>query len=123
MTKGSRVFIVQNTMHVNTSGVLVPKFDFTAAKQFGELVELLDSSASPFDLPPVITNLWRKLEDYSNRDYLLLVGSPVLIGLAVAVAADYNGGTVSMLQWSGARRAYIPSRALDLFPPQPGRSA
>lgn len=112
----SRVFVVQNTMKVSAGGKLEPKFDFTAAEQFGELQELLAATASPFDLPPVIELLKVKLADFCNSDYLLLIGSPVLIGLSVAIAADYNCGQVAMLQWSGARRAYIPARAFSVFP-------
>jgi hypothetical protein len=111
----SRVFVIQNTMKVNPAGVLEPKFDFSPAMQFGELVELLPSTASPFDLPPVITRLHHHLLGFSSKDYLLCVGSPVLIGLAVAIAADYNNGHVAMLQWSGAQRAYFPARAFNVF--------
>jgi hypothetical protein len=48
------------------------------------------------------------------------VGSPVLIGLAVAVAAEYNNGNVGMLQWSGEKRSYFPARAFDVFNAGPG---
>lgn len=113
----STVFVVQDTKWVDPKdGKLKSKFDFTAATQFGELVELLQPTASPFDLPPVIDRLQRMLVGYDyNRHYLLLVGSPVLIGLAVAIAADQSDGNVAMLQWSGAKRQYIPARAFNVF--------
>lgn len=113
----SRVFLVQNTKWVDPKdGQLKNKFDFTAALQFGSIRELLEPTASPFDLPPVIRKLQAGLRDYTPQDYLLLVGSPVLIGLAVAIAADYSSGHVAMLQWSGAKRQYIPARAFEIFP-------
>lgn len=116
MSKNSRVFLVQNTKWIDPKdGQLKSKFDFTAAEQFGPIVELLEPTASPFDLPPVIRRLHDVLCGYTPQDYLLLVGSPVLIGLAVAVAADYADGHVAMLQWSGAKRQYIPARAFQLF--------
>lgn len=118
MSQHSKVFLVQDTKWVDPKdGQLKSKFDFTAATIYGELVELLAPTASPFDLPPVIRRLREGLFHYSNSDYLLLVGSPVLIGLAVAIAADYNTGHVAMLQWSGAKRQYIPARAFELFGP------
>jgi hypothetical protein len=111
------VFIVQNTHH-KFGGEWKPKFDFTPAEQFGELDIMLDHSASAFDLPPVQKLLHQKLMHFSNKDYILCVGSPVLIGLAVAIAADYNRGHVAMLQWNG--RGYFPARALDVFNEGPG---
>jgi hypothetical protein len=109
------VFLVQNTKWIDQKdGRLKSKFDFTAATQFGELHELLAPSASPFDLPPVVHALQIGLANFSNQDYLLLVGSPVIIGCAVAIAASYNDGQVGMLQWSGAKRQYIPARAFGL---------
>jgi hypothetical protein len=112
----SKVFIVQDTKWVDPKdGQLKSKFDFTAATQFGELVHLLEPSASPFDLPPVMHRLHERLADFTTRDYLLLIGSPVLIGLAVAIAADKADGDVAMLQWSGSKRQYIPARAFNVF--------
>lgn len=116
MSANSRVFLVQNTRWVDPKdGRLKPKFDFTPATQFGRIVELLEPTASPFDLPPVVKRLHVGLSDYTTQDYLLLVGSPVLIGLAVAIAADVTDGHVAMLQWSGAQRCYFPARAFQLF--------
>lgn len=112
----SKVFLIQDTKWVDPKdGQLKSKFDYTAASQYGELVELLWPGASPFDLEPVMPALVRGLFHYTPVDYLLLVGSPVLIGLAVALAADFGGGSVSMLQWSGAKRQYIPVFARNIF--------
>ena len=97
------------------TNVVKPKFDFRPAMQFGELEYLLPADASPFDLPPVQKVLHKKLMHFSKQDYILCVGSPILIGLAVAIAADYNYGHVAMLQWSGAARGYFAARAFDLF--------
>lgn len=113
------IYVVQNTHYKDhNDGVWKPKFDFTPALQFGELAFLLDHKASPYDLPPVQRVLHEKLMHFSNKDYLLCVGSPVLIGLAVAIAADYNHGHVAMLQWKG--NGYFPARALDVFNAGPG---
>lgn len=111
------VYVVQNTMRYERStGKLVEKFDLSPAAQYGELHFLLPHDASPFDLPPVIDALHEKLVDYTpHGDYLLLIGSPVLIGLAVAIAAEYTDGDVRMLQWSGAGLCYFPAPAFDIF--------
>lgn len=109
------VYLVQDTKWVDKDGKLRSKFDFSAAEQFGSIVELLPASASPFDLPPVIEALHNGLRAFNDLDYLLLVGSPVIIGCAVAIAADLNNGNVAMLQWHGIKRQYFPVPALGLF--------
>jgi hypothetical protein len=63
----------------------------------------------------VIAELREKLKDYRDGDHLLLVGNPVLIGLSVALAADFNEGRVSLLQWSGKDQRYIAVVAQNLF--------
>lgn len=102
-----RVFVVQNQHRYDSARrALVPKYDMSDAERFGELVDLLGPTAHPFDPEPVVRELDSRLADYDDSDCLLLVGNPILIGLAVAVAADVNDGRVSMLQWSGKDQCY-----------------
>lgn len=110
------VYVVQDQKWVDgDSGELRSKFDFTPARRFGELEFLLRPSASPFNMEPVIEELHKRLSGYDGEnDYLLLVGNPAIIGVAVAIAADYSG-TVRLLQWSGARREYLPITIPDLL--------
>ena len=110
------VYVVQETKWVDPKdNKLKPKYNFEPARKYGEIEYLLNPSSSPFDLEPVLEKLRSKLENFCDDDYLLLVGSPVLLGLAVAVAADINNGYVAMLQWSGAKRDYIPVYAEEIF--------
>lgn len=101
------VFVVQNQHRLDReTNQLVPKFDMQPATEYGELKFLLDPSASPFRPVEVVQQLRDGLEGFSNDDYLLLVGNPILIGWAMAIAADYNGN-VAALQWSGKEGKYI----------------
>lgn len=111
------VWVVQDQKQVDyRSGQLRSKFDFTPAQEYGEVDFLLQPGASPFDLPPVLARLHTRLAGFTDADYLLLTGNPVLIGLAVAVAAARNKGKVKMLQWSGTKKRYISVSAIDIFP-------
>lgn len=110
----SKVYIIQNTHRLNRmTSVLEPKYDFESAKRFGELVFLLTPSAKPHD-PSVIEELIEKLNDYTDKDHLLLVGNPTLIGFACAIAADVAEGKISVLQWDGKAKEYI-AIATDLW--------
>lgn len=103
-----RVFIVQEQfMRDPATNALVSKFDFSEAKNFGNLIFLLDSNTHPFSPGQVLGELADKLHDYSDRDYLILTGNPVLIGWTVAIAARVNHGRVKCLQWNGRRRCYL----------------
>lgn len=112
----NRVFVVQNPHHMPAgSDELVPKYDFSSASQYGELEFLLRPSARPWGdmLPEIVRELHAKLSGMERGDHLLLVGNPALIGMAVAIAANYTDGSLNLLQWHGHRRCYTPL-AVDL---------
>lgn len=112
----SRVFIVQNQHRWDKDKEkFVPKFDFTPAEEHGELVNLLSPTAAPFRTEEIVEELHQKLRTFNDDDTLLLVGNPVLIGMCLAVAADYNAGNIKVLQWSGKDKRYIPIQIDNLF--------
>lgn len=104
-----KVYVVQNSLRRDhATGGLIPKFDLTPAAKFGELVELLSAEVKPFNATLVSKELLDKLSRYCDDDFLLLVGNPILIGLATAAAAQINDGRVKFLQWSGSQKSYLP---------------
>lgn len=108
------VFVVQKQMRFDDKlGELVPKFTtLHKAERFGRLDYLLSPSAHPFSPDSVLGDMHEKLRFFGDDDHLLLIGNPVLIGMATAVAARYNDGKVRFLQWSGRNSEYaeIPAR-------------
>lgn len=111
------VFILQDHKKTNpNTGELEAKFDISPAYEYGEVQYLLDSQFSPFwGISNALEILHSKLKDFTNDDFLLLTGSPVFLGLATAIAADYNGGSVNFLQWSGSQKKYIRVEAKNIF--------
>lgn len=110
----SRVFIVQNQMRRSSDNSgMESRYNFNPAREYGTLKFLLGPSAGPFNPNSVITELREKLADFSDDDYLVLVGNPCLIGWAVAIAADANGGNLKLLQWGRGR--YQQIQVVDLF--------
>ena len=102
------VYVVQKQMRFDeASGELVPKFrTLNKAERFGHLEYLLSPSAHPFNADSVLGDLHDKLRFFGDHDHLLLIGNPVLIGMATSVAASYNDGRVRFLQWSGRHSDY-----------------
>jgi hypothetical protein len=97
----SRVFIVQkHLVQDRTTGLLKEKLDMTPAMEFGRLAYLLEADPSPGRTAEYIERMAKMLDDFCDDDYLLLTGSPVLIGVAFALAADANGGRVRTLQYN-----------------------
>lgn len=102
------VYIVQKQMRFDDkTGSLVPRFKtLDRAEKFGRFEYLLSPSAHPFNPDNIIGDLHEKLKDFCDEDYLLLIGNPVLIGMAAAVASHHNNGRLRFLQWSGRQNDY-----------------
>lgn len=104
----NRVYVVQNQHRWNKDADrFEPKFDMSTAERFGELVYLLSPTAAPFNPNPIVRELREKLREYREGDHLLLIGNPALILAVGAIAASYNAGRVSVLQWSGKDQRYL----------------
>lgn len=104
-----KVYAVQIPKKRNHAGTLVQTFDISPAKKWGEVIELLGPTASPFgNNGPEISELQDGLFEFTENDWMLLIGNPCFIGAAVAIAAKRSGGKVKMLQWSSNDLEYRP---------------
>lgn len=102
------VFVIQQQMRFDQNRKeLVPRFpSINKAERWGSLSYLLSPSAHPFNPELVLGDLHEKLSKFTDEDHLLLIGNPGLIGMATAIAANYNSGRVKFLQWSGRHGDY-----------------
>ena len=57
---------------------------------------------------PNVRRMRRKLQNFGDKDFLLLAGDPVAIGMACAIVAFYNAGRYSVLKWDRREKLYIP---------------
>lgn len=103
----NKVFIVCEPSH-RISGERVGSVDLTPAADWGEPIILLQSSQTLLDPSPTITTLHEKLCSFSDDDYFVPIGDPILMCAAAAVAAMYNEGRVKMLKWDRFLKKYIP---------------
>jgi len=88
-----------------------PRVDILPATQWGDLTSL----ATPFDQiltnpGRLVTEIRRKLHGFDDKDWLLAMGDPAIIGIAFALAANANSGRVNMLKWDKLEKAYYPVR-------------
>lgn len=101
------VFVLQDQQFMR-NGQLVPKFDFSPASEFGEISFLLGHNANPLKdgMGSIEQDLVEKLSKFSDEDYIVLTGNPVLIALAGQIATTVNDGRAKYLQWNGVDRKY-----------------
>ena len=51
--------------------------------------------------------MYRKLERFDyKRDYLMLTGNPVIMGIVTAIVTDISEGKVRFLQWNSKHECY-----------------
>jgi hypothetical protein len=81
--------------------------DLSPARKFGEIVELLPAGPMIRATAHVTATLRSKLSDFTDKDYLLCMGDPTVIGLACVMAARVNGGRYSCLVWDREARDYF----------------
>jgi len=83
--------------------------NFIPAQKYGGLKLLLPSAIQiVFSAEPVLRKLHSELSSFSDEDFLLLSGDPLIMGLALVVALDYNEGRAVCLKWDKHERTYYP---------------
>ena len=55
---------------------------------------------------PITFKLQQEMKDFSDDDYLLLMGDPAIIAVAGAVVSDVNGGRFKVLKWDRDEKRY-----------------
>ena len=86
-----------------------------SAEKYGDLELLLpEGSQLVLSTAPTVRRLKTKLKDFSDDDYLLLMGDPAAIGICCAVAAAINR-KYNVLKWDRQEMTYYPVSFLSLI--------
>jgi hypothetical protein len=94
------VFVVQNPDK---------KKNIISATEYGELEFILPESENIMYTPAVtISRIRHTLRNFNEKDYLLLIGDPVAIGVAVHFALLLNGNKAKILKWDNREFKYYP---------------
>ncbi len=93
------VFLVQENPYINV----------LSAADYGDIVVLFESGQQiMFSPQPAIRKLKRKLKDFNDNDYLLMMGDPAAMGIACCIAAEMNRGKFNILKWDKKQQRYYP---------------
>ena len=94
-----KVFVVQEVSGRN----------ILSAEKYGELELLLpNNSQIVLSSGPTVRRLNQKLKNFSDDDYLLLMGDPSAIGIACAIASSNSRGRFKCLKWDKREFRYYP---------------
>ena len=91
-----KVYVVQEARGRN----LIP------ATNYGTIEVLLPPGNVAFSSFPTVRRLNDKLRNFSDKDYLLLMGDPAAIAMAGAIAANNNRGNMKLLKWDKQETSY-----------------
>jgi hypothetical protein len=106
-----RVFIPQEPVRWDASvGAQVPLMDFTPALRYGELITCLPPNVSFHMTKPVTAALKEKMASFTEDDYLIAAGSPMVIAISAGIALRKTGGKLNLLSWDKRERQYLATR-------------
>ena len=118
-----RVFIPQETQRRDkNTGAWRPVVNLKPALEFGNLIHMTDGKSGTLDVPQMVKDMTSALMGFhegwdgrpgnpdavafNDNDFLVLVGGPTAIGIAVALASEINDGRVKILAWDNKNFFY-----------------
>jgi hypothetical protein len=108
----SIVYVLQE---IPGTKVGMPKINIIGATQYGQLKVLLPENSQIILSPSyVISTLKTKLKDYNLKDFLLLTGDPLIIGIACSIVSGMTNGKYKSLKWDRQERRYY-SVEVDIY--------
>lgn len=100
MTLTPTVFVVQKPDE---------KKNILSAHEYGHLKFILPEKTNlMWETQEVVSTIKKELRLFGDRDHLLLIGDPAVIGVCTAVAARNNHGRVKFLKWDNREFKYYP---------------
>lgn len=109
-----RVFVTQiPSRRDEATDMWVPTVNIAPAEQYGEIVTLLPPGSQFFAATETVRLIKQRLHDldYQQGDFLLPMGSPVIMAVASAIAARRSNGCLKVLVWDRHSSSYV---AFDL---------
>jgi len=91
----SKVYVVQNTDR-----------NITPARRYGELQVMLSWHDVDRGTDHLVHKLSEELNGIKQEDFLLCIGDPIAIGIAVHIALIFTDGKINILRWDRKKFDY-----------------
>lgn len=89
-------------------GEFVPVFDLSPASEYGRFVHLTKSVVrGAMAYPRMTSDISMRLREFSDSDYILPTGDPILTGIALHIALRNNQGRAKVLRWDHNLSKYL----------------
>ena len=80
-----------------------------SAIDFGDIEVVLPARENMMYSPaPTVARIKHALRNFTDEDYLLLIGDPAAIGVAVHIALNNNRQKAKLLKWDKREYRYYP---------------
>ena len=86
----------------------VPIYDLGPATKHGTLTPLLPRGPLTLSSREVVAKLREQLQDFTDDDFILCIGDPVIVASACMVAAQINGDYAKVLRYDRHNKEYRP---------------
>ena len=107
MSDNIRVFIPQLPCKIDkATRTPIPTINLGPAQEYGELVHLIPVGINSPIIQPMVNRMKNSLQSFTDDDYILAVGGPTPMGVAIALAAKYNRGKCKVLVWDRVDHRY-----------------
>jgi len=104
--KGPIVYVTQEIAGTKDGR---PKINIMGAAEYGTFKFLLpELSQIIFSPGPLVFKLRKGLQNYRQKDFLLLTGDPAIIIVAGSIVSDMTNGKYKLLKWDRQERKYYP---------------
>jgi hypothetical protein len=105
--KNNTVWIVQDKLKYNPETRRKERvYDYTMAKEYGNLRFILSDEDSGMAQQPMILKLKRELFSFKEDDAVILVGDQSLTGAAMVIISQYNKQNVPVLFYEKYTKTY-----------------
>lgn len=81
-------------------------YNILPAKKYGDLRIMILSPDINKDINEIQDILKKELKEIQDEDYLLCIGNPIHIGLAIHFAIEFSLNQVNILVWDKRRMEY-----------------
>jgi hypothetical protein len=90
---------------------LLNPVDISPARAYGDLQIMFPPAHNLSVLSvPLVAQARTLLKDFTDDDYILAIGNPVMMAVVCAIAAELNNGRFRVLVWDKRDRNYIEYR-------------